>query len=158
MSWASDRLEFLAGKYSYRYISEYTGIPISTISYVVRGERVLGAQYLQNLGSFYQREAYATLRARGYSAITARAFRSRAVAAVVAALSRSDSIVEALAQYRLPQYRKYLIAQGRFTNDEDTLQLLREAIQKGMASSQQDNEDQFGSDSPTIKMIMDSRL
>jgi hypothetical protein len=151
MSWAGDRLAFLSERYSYREIRELTGVPESTISYVIRGERKLGAQYILNVRSAYSRTVYRELRDAGASVYVARKYTWRSTASVAEFLGESDTMVRNLADYRLEQYADYLRRQGRYVSEEDTRSVLIAAIKKSMARSPIDLGRHEGGDSPSLR-------
>jgi len=62
-------------KNTQKVVSEMTGIPQSTISYVSRGLRELPKIYTTTMRNFYQRDAYATLKETGFSATQANRFK-----------------------------------------------------------------------------------
>jgi hypothetical protein len=52
----TDRLKYISEDNTQSYISSETGIPQSTLSYVIRGERNLPLQYYDAVNSLYSRE------------------------------------------------------------------------------------------------------
>lgn len=154
MSWASDRLAFLNERYSYADISEVTGIPASTIGYVTRGERPLGAQYILNLRSFYTKTVYKELREAGASTYLARAYRYRSTASANEFLKESSSVIGQLADYIFEERKASHIRRGIFTSDADLRTELRTAISKSMARSPIDLGRHEGRDSPSIRHLV----
>lgn len=74
MSISKRRLSYVLQNTTQTLVSKITGIPQSTISRVKNGQIPLPSKYTSTLRSFYQRTAYADLRAFGASSIQARRF------------------------------------------------------------------------------------
>jgi hypothetical protein len=60
---------------SQAWLSEASGVPRSTLSYVARGLRELPAQYRESIRNVYQGEAYGNLRMSGASSTQANRFK-----------------------------------------------------------------------------------
>lgn len=75
MALAEKQLGFTLEKNTQSYVSQQTGIPQSTISYVSRGLRELPSIYDRAMRNFYQREAYRRLYAGGVSSYQADRFK-----------------------------------------------------------------------------------
>ena len=69
------RVQFLNQAESLATISEETGIPRSSLSYIARGERNLPKIYQTPLSNYYRRQAYSRLRDVGLSSVQANRFR-----------------------------------------------------------------------------------
>lgn len=151
MSWAGERLAWLNQRYSYGTIREYTGIPESTISYVIKGERLLPGQYSHNLALYFNREAYRALRAAGATTTVARQYRGHSVASIQAYLDSSNNLVNQLVQYRFDQYKASLIKSGRFISDADVLQRLASSIAANMGKSARRDDKNFAEGSPNLR-------
>ncbi len=156
MSWASERLLYLTKTHTYRDIAEITGIPVSTISYVIRGERILQGRYHLPLRSMYERQVYGDLRALGMSAQMARRFRSFSTERIVQYQSKANEVVNMLVDYRFEAYKASLIKQNKFVSDDETRRVLVEAISKSIVSSPTDySKDEGKNDSPSIRHILE---
>lgn len=151
MSWASERLQWLNQRYSYAVIRDYTGIPESTISYVIRGMSVLPAQYAVPLSRYFNRESYGALRAAGATASIARSLRGTSLERINAFLESGNSLIIQLAQSRFDQYKRYLIQEGRYTSDADVLQRLAQSIAKNMGKSAKRRDSNFAEGSPSLR-------
>lgn len=68
------RLQYTATFLSQKKISEATGIPQSTLSFVLRGKRHLPKKYISSTRNFFQRTVYNNLRGLGMSTIQAKRF------------------------------------------------------------------------------------
>jgi transcriptional regulator with XRE-family HTH domain len=65
---------FIGERMSQADISRETGIPRSTVGFVMRGERELPTEYTSSLRNLYQRTAYAEMRESGASVEIAKKF------------------------------------------------------------------------------------
>ena len=155
MSWAGDRLAYLSQKYSYSEIREVTGVPESTISYVIRGERKLPGQYFLNVRSMYSRTIYAELRSAGATPEVAARFRGRSVARTVKYIEESHSIVNQLSAQRLDQYNKFLKAKGQYVSDADTMQRLRNSITLSMGKSPKGSGEDYHKNTPSLRHLIE---
>jgi len=68
------RLQFVTVERPLTWVSEETGIPTSTLSYVNRGLRNLPKQYVDTIRNLYQRESYSRMRNAGASSEQARRY------------------------------------------------------------------------------------
>jgi len=82
-----DRLIYLHDTLSYRDISERTGIPLSTVGYVIRGERELGADYRDSLRMTYRQQVFIDYRQIGAAQDVASRY-------VLATTHRARSVLE----------------------------------------------------------------
>lgn len=71
MSSYAQRLSFMKQYMTYTEMSELTGIPRSTLNYVVRGVRDLSQQYRPLVEPAYRKTAYHALRDAGFSSYQA---------------------------------------------------------------------------------------
>jgi len=71
MAGTIDRLTYLKESYTQSTISEMTGIPQSTLSYVIRGLRELPVQYFGAVVNTFQTEAYRRLTTAGSPSLEA---------------------------------------------------------------------------------------
>ncbi len=154
MSWASERLQALNQQYSYREITEITGIPASTISYVIREQRVLPSQYILNLKSLYSRYAYSQLRTAGLSVALSSRYRWYTPAHLGDILREATDLVSRLVDYRYESYRQYLQTHGKYTTDADVRQRLSDAIRRSLSRRQIQAGDDINTDSPTLRHIV----
>ena len=154
MSWASDRLQYLNQQYSYREIQDFTGIPISTISYVIRDQMRLSDVYRLPLRRAYSRTIYASLRASGLSPNIARNISWGSVSKAEEWINESKGVVNQIAQSRFEQYKDFLIRSGRYVDDETTAQILRDSITKALAKSPIDTDEFKGKDSPSLRHVV----
>lgn len=69
------KVQFLYQQTTLSKISEETGIPASSLSYISRGLRDVPRVYKTTLANFYRREAYDRLRTVGLSSYQANRFR-----------------------------------------------------------------------------------
>lgn len=135
MSLITDRLGFLIQRYSAAEIAEITGISLSSISPSIGQVDPLEGNIRRNVYNLYQRTIYKALRDAGATAIEARRYRNLSVQRVMERLGYRSELVTDLAQVRFETYKQYLIQTERYTNDEDTLATLKEAIAKAMGKS-----------------------
>lgn len=154
MSWSQDRLAALSQRHSYRTISRETGIPVSSISYVIRGQRKLPSKHIRQLRNYYSRDVYAQLRSAGLNPRIARRYRWFSTAHQQEFIEEASDVVEQLAGYRLEQYREYLIKQGRYTSDEDTMNILRDAIRDSLGKSPIDLHPERMTDTPVVRTLI----
>lgn len=155
MSWAGDRLGYLSQRYSYSEIREITGVPESTISYVIRGERKLPGQYFLNVRSMYSRTVYAELRASGATPDVAARFRGRSVARTVAYIQESQSVATQLAMTRFSQYNETLKRMGQYISDQDTMERLKKAITLSMGKSPKGSGEDYHKNTPSLRHLIE---
>lgn len=151
MGWASDRIMWLHQRVSYPTIRDYTGIPESTAAYVVSGERNLPGQYYTPLANYFNKMAYAALKAAGATVSQARAYRGASVARINAFLEAGNTMIMQLAQSRFDQYKRYLIQEGRYISDADVLTRLAQSIAKNIGRSPRRNDSDFSNNSPSLR-------
>jgi hypothetical protein len=154
MSWAGDRLEYLTERYTRNEIRNITGIPESTQRYVESGERRLPSQYILNLKSMYTKDIYRRLRESGIPMSQARNLRYTSVERANEYLNESGRVISALANYRLSQYREYLVRNGTYVSDEVTLSILQDKIREAMKRSPIDLGRHEGQDSPSLRHVV----
>ena len=94
---ASRNLTYLGNLRTDAWISQASGIPIETISYVRSGEWKLPAQYTASLRNLYQREAYTAMRDVGFSYHQARRFSWYTPERVTDVTARMEHTIEELA-------------------------------------------------------------
>lgn len=153
MAWYVDRLRWLKERITGQEISSNTGIPNSTLSYVIRGLRTLPSRYLKPTRLFYTRSAYRALRNVGLSVDLARRYRGLAPSSLDRILAQANDNLERLVNYRFDQYKQYLINQGRYESDSQVYEILRESIAKGLGRSRVGEGDYTGKDSPSLRYI-----
>lgn len=122
-------------EYTPTLIAEVTGVSLASISPSIGELEPLEPNIRKNIYNFYGRTVYADLRAVGASAVEARRYRSASVTTVLNRLGQRTELIDDLANLRLPQYREYLIKQGKYISDEDTLATLKESIARNMGRS-----------------------
>lgn len=154
MSWAAERLAVLRKSVSYRKISEETGIPISTISYTVREQRVLPAKYTQSLRNYYSRNIYKQLRDVGMSPQSARRYRWFTPSKQMEFIQEADDLVNQLVDYRMQQQIDYMRRQGTFVSEADTRSKLYDWIREGLGRYPVDRDDDYGKNSPSLRHII----
>lgn len=135
MSWASERLVYMNRTMSLSQISASSSIPKSTISYVMRGERNLPNKYHNPLRSAYQRTAYHDLRNVGLSVTQSDRFKWYSPSKVVDILDEVINVVSKLVNARLDQYTEYLQSIGDYQGEQSTIELLTQAIQESLRTS-----------------------
>lgn len=135
MTWSQGLLQFATKYKSQASISRATGIPTSTLSYVIRGERTLPSKYHTSLRNEYQRTAYQVLRSSGLSATQARRFSWYSPSRIYNVLSEVGGVVEKLTESRYKQYEEYLKRTGQWKSETDTRQRLSDAIAAALAKS-----------------------
>ena len=117
-------------------ISRQTGIPTSTVSYVLREERNLPAQYNPGLRNAFQREAYHNLREAGLSSTQADRFKWYVPGTVTIVTEQTTGIVGSIVDKRMEAYSQYLKSQGTYISEEDTRARLMEAIAESIQKSE----------------------
>lgn len=134
-SWSQERLEFATRYQSQASISRATGIPQSTLSYVIRGERTLPSKYHTVLRNMYQRTAYSVLKDAGLSSTQARRFSWYSPTRIENVLSEVGNVVTKLVNSRYDQYEAYLKQTGQFKSEADTRQRLADSISEALSKS-----------------------
>lgn len=154
MAWAIETLDRLYGRYSYNQISERTGIPIATLSYVIRGERNLPTKYILPLRNAYARLNYLELREAGLPVQLARSLRWASTLKRADYLSSANSLIGQLVDYRYVEYNESRKRRGIWISDADTRDRLRQSITAAMGRSPIDVGKHEGADSPSLRHIV----
>jgi len=128
------RAVFLRTKTTLTNISQQTGIPISTLSYVSRGERNLPSQYVTPLRNFYQRFSYQQMRTAGIAVNQAHRFSWYQPEKVQLVLVEFETKIKYLTEGYVANYKKYI--DGTINSDQalelwyDGEKAIREGIEK----------------------------
>lgn len=93
MSAILDRLTYLTIDHTQTWICQETGIPQSTLSYVLSGQRDLPVEYSISVTNAYARTVYQIFRGYGFSPDEARSYRYSAPNTVT---SKENDIIEKL--------------------------------------------------------------
>ncbi len=96
-------LQFVNETRSQNWIAQHSGIPRSTVGFVLRGERTLPSKYNLNARRLYQTEVYATMKAVGMSASQATRFKWYAPEAVRLKIGIMKEIVKESTLMRIGQ-------------------------------------------------------
>jgi hypothetical protein len=134
------RTVFLRQKNTLTSISQSTGIPISTLSYVSRGERNLPSKYTSVLRNYYQRNTYQIMRSSGISVNQAHRFSWYNPEKVQSILVEFETKIKYLTEGYVANYKKYIDGE---IEDDQVMELWydgEEAIRKGIEESDQPYE------------------
>jgi len=135
MSLIEDRLGYLRREYLATEIAEITGLSLSMINPTIDVIEPIDPNVRRNIYNFFNRTVYRDLREEGASAAEARRYRNKSVESILARESQRTELLNDLAGLRFDQYKSYLISQGRYISDDDTLATLRQSIAKSMGKS-----------------------
>jgi hypothetical protein len=106
-------LQLLARKYTYSAISAQTGIPQSTISYVLSGQRELPEKYGSSLTAAAYFEGYSELRSNGAGETSAQIIAGQSLSNIDDAIYNYQSAVEEYA-------KNWLATAGKSQLNEET--------------------------------------
>jgi len=126
---------------SQAWLSEASGVPRSTLSYVARGLRELPKQYSSSIRNVYQSEAYYNMKASGLSTTQANRFRWYSPETV---LNVESTISMKINYCTLGAIGKKLQGLGRPATEEEVLSLWEEAhdaVFEGIQESKEPYED-----------------
>lgn len=135
MTLARARLTAVKETLSQAEISRQTGIPQSTLSYVLSGERELPDKYKKATRNIYQRTTYRQLRDTGLSATQARRWSWYSPPTVTKVWSEVGDVVDKLVNYRFEAYNDYLKRTGKWISDANTRERLRGAMEEALRKS-----------------------
>lgn len=138
---STNRLMYVSEMRTDAWISQASGIPVSTIGYVRRGERELPSQYYSVMRNLYQRESYANLREQGFSYHQARRYSSYAPAAVTENVTKMDSVIRTLAEGRAGGIIAKLEKAGEYYDPEAVYNESLDVMKKAVAGSHKSFED-----------------
>jgi len=125
MSAGSDRLEYLSSTHTQAWISDETGIPQSTLSYVLSGQRSLPAVYEQPVINAYSREVYSIFREYGFTSEEAASQRYKNPETITSMTAQIDDKLEYLAM-------GHLISLPKSTTDILTMEEYDNLIQESI--------------------------
>jgi len=134
------RAVFLRSKTTLTNISQSTGIPVSTLSYVSRGERNLPSKYITPLRNFYQRTSYQLMRTAGISVNQAHRFSWYQPEKVQLVLTEFETKIKYLTEGYVANYKKYIDGE---IDDNQVLELWydgEKAIREGIEESEEPYE------------------
>ena len=131
-------LQYVNETRSANWIANQTGIPRSTVGYVLRGERVLPTKYNLNARRVYQTEVYGHMKSAGMSANQATRFKWYAPEAVRLKISIMKEIVNESTLMRIGQKQVSDTKQGiiKGINDywKDTKEEVKESYRQSYRS------------------------
>lgn len=107
----SESLELLARSYTYRQIQEQTGVPQSTISYVLRGERELPEKYRQSVTAAGYFQAYRELRNEGAGENSALIIAGESLSSIDDSLYTYEKVVESYAKNWLDRNKRSVFSE-----------------------------------------------
>jgi len=138
MAISSTRLQWVSEMRPDAWIAQASGIPISTIGYVRRGERELPSQHYSTMRNLYQRETYRQLREEGFSYHQARRFSSYAPATVTKNVETMKDVIEKLSIGRAggmaAKYEKLGIPYDASKLYQESGKVMKKAIQESHKS------------------------
>ena len=129
----TERLQFLNESYSQSAISELTGIPRSTLSYVLRDQRSLPSKYIESTRDNYLADAFERLVEHGAPFKTSSTFLNSPVSTIRKTLDDLDEVANFITEGRVASF-SYQTGQTLTANQvndmigqvhEDVLQSMR---------------------------------
>lgn len=129
------RIGWLSQRIGQSAIRQATGIPRSTLSYVVRGTRNLPTRYYDTVRKLYARETYARFRGVGMPAHIARGFRYGSPPRIEEIVGKWKDKVSFLSEGWIAKRRETFKAQGIYVSAEDLKEEAEEAIMEGLEQS-----------------------
>lgn len=150
-SWAQDRLGFLNEYFSYSTIRDNTGIPESTISYVIRGMGSLPGKYNAPLASYSNRTIYSLARSIGATPGQASRLRGRSIAYIREYLGEGTELIGRLVDSRFEAQKRIMMTNGTYVNDQDVRDRLTNWIEQGMRAHVGRTGSYFSEDTPSLR-------
>jgi hypothetical protein len=137
MTTAVSQLLFVLEGRSKAWISRATGIPSSTVSYVVAGKRRLPAVYTDEVRRMYRRETYRRLRASGMSANQANRFKWYSAPKVGYYIKQMNYKVRFLALGHMSDWYEPVYKNGRKLEGEEKLAEIERQVREGLRKSRE---------------------
>lgn len=138
---ATRNLQFVGETRSQTWIAEQTGIPRSTVGFVLRGERTLPSEYALSARSLYQREGYSRMKAEGFSASQADRFKWYTPESVNLKIGIMKEIVTTSTAMVVGQRMARDQKQGIFNSLTSYWEKAKEDVQEGFRQSKKTMDD-----------------
>jgi hypothetical protein len=138
---ATRNLQFVSETRSQTWIAEQSGIPRSTVGFVLRGERPLPSEYAHAARALYQREGYTRMRSEGFSVPQADRFKWYRPEAVKIKIGIMKEIVNTSTTMIVGQRMARDQKQGIFHNISYYWKQAKEDVQEGFRRSKKTLED-----------------
>lgn len=144
MSWREDDLQFMRWDVgmSVSQISDETGIPVSSVSYVTRGLRSLTTSYDVGLRNAYKRSTYTYLRNNSFDTSNSNRFRGYSVSTLREVSSQMNQMIQGLANGAYLQIYRYTQDRDQ-VNWNEVYNDMVTRISDGMSNSQVPHEEKW---------------